>query len=174
MWSKGIQLRGGRLTLILFVMELKTCLKKTKFVPSYIFWKTTNKKILNLFEPQIRVTDTRASRSSFLRIVKVEIWDKSRKVRSERGDWSLISNPSLWPWKTNTKCLCPRAAFDMLQPGPRSPATRPPLKADTSKVASVHLHLPPRRQSGTQRTSCSAPLITPDLWKPRNCCVSTV
>lgn len=55
----------------------------------------------------------------------------------------------------------------MLQRGPPSSETRRRLKAETSKVASVHLHLPPRPPGGHTRPCSAWGAIRAFQWCPR-------
>lgn len=79
-----------------------------------------------------------------------ETWDKSHKVRSALIDWSLISNLSIWGKKKPTQSgFLSVASVWFAAAGPQSSETQRRLKADTSKVASVHLHLPLKPQNKT-------------------------
>lgn len=139
---------------------------------SNIFWETLNhpkkkkevsKSLWAVLALQKREQTDKVS------AVRAETRHRSPKVRSELGDWSLISNLSLWQWKKKKKhkVALSRRSVWYAAAGPPSSETRRRLKAETSKVASVHLHLPPRPPGGHTRPCSAWGAIRAFQWCPR-------
>lgn len=143
-----------------------------RVVSSNIFWETLNhpkkkKRFQNPFEPSSRCRNE----SRLIKSLQCELKPDTRVPKS---DLSSETGASLAIYlcgnerkKKKHKVALSRRSVWYAAAGPPSSETRRRLKAETSKVASVHLHLPPRPPGGHTRPCSARGAIRAFQWCPR-------
>lgn len=143
-----------------------------RVVSSNIFWETLNhppkkKRFQNPFEPSSRCRNE----SRLIKSLQCELKPDTRVPKS---DLSSETGASLAIYlcgnerkKKKHKVALSRRSVWYAAAGPPSSETRRRLKAETSKVASVHLHLPPRLPGGHTRPCSAWGAIRAFQWCPR-------